>query len=44
MKTKNSERIKVAVRSRPISDKEKAEGFEKYFYSYKINLIKLKDA
>ena len=29
MKTKNSERIKVAVRCRPISDKEKNEGFEK---------------
>lgn len=29
MKTKNSERIKVAVRSRPMSEKEKTEGFEK---------------
>jgi len=29
MKTKNSERIKVAVRCRPMAEKEKTEGFEK---------------
>lgn len=29
MKSKNSERIKVAVRSRPMSEKEKQENFEK---------------
>ena len=29
MKTKNSERIKVAVRCRPMSDKEKTENHEK---------------
>jgi hypothetical protein len=29
MKSKNSERIKVAIRSRPMSEKEKNEGFEK---------------
>ncbi len=37
MKTKNSERIKVAVRCRPMSDKEKTEGFEKQFLNTKTN-------
>ena len=29
MKSKNSERIKVAVRCRPLSDPEKEEGFDR---------------
>jgi hypothetical protein len=35
MQQKNSERIKVAIRCRPLVNKEKEKGCQKYYFSIK---------